>query len=201
MHRTRRSNRLTDFDIRAAIHLQIIPGLIGNSSARVLDELAVCAGDARIDIAVINGKFHGFEIKSEADTLERLKGQVAAYNRVFDTITIICGKNHIDGVTSVIPEWWGIYTATADLGGVRLEKLRDAKRNTLVDGHALAQLLWKSELTSILASAGITKGISNKSCRALWEIVTDTFSTLKLQSVVREVLKVRECWRLDSPQM
>ena len=32
----------------------------------LIHELGVCAGLARVDIALVNGSLHGFEIKSEA---------------------------------------------------------------------------------------------------------------------------------------
>ena len=97
--------RLTDAQIRKVIHSQIIPLIVAGSPSRVVDEMEICCGDARVDIAVINGKLHGFEIKSEADTLARLQGQISAYNQVFDTMTIICGKNHLDSIIETIPDW------------------------------------------------------------------------------------------------
>jgi hypothetical protein len=192
--------RLTDAQIRKVIHCQIIPGIVAGSPSRVVDEMEICCGDARVDIAVINGKLHGFEIKSEADTLVRLQGQISAYNQVFDTMTIICGKNHLDSVMETIPGWWGIYTAQTNFGKVELTRFRCAEINQSVSGLALAQLLWKSEMLVLLADAGVKKGISSKPCRELWQKVSETFSTESLQSKVREILKFREGWRLDLQQ-
>jgi hypothetical protein len=193
-------SRLTDAQIRKAIHAEIIPTLIGDSESRVLDEMAICSGEARIDIAVINGHLHGLEIKSDVDTLERLQGQAATYSRVFDTVTIICGESHVDKVIAMIPEWWGIYSAKVHFGSVRLTRIRCFEFNENVERYSLAQLLWKPELTTLLSEAGIKKGISNKPCRELWKIVSDTFPTPALQIKVRELLKIRACWRLAPQQ-
>jgi hypothetical protein len=193
--------RLTDAQIRKVIHSQIIPGIVAGSPSRVVDEMEICCGDARVDIAVINGKLHGFEIKSEADTLARLQGQILAYNQVFDTMTIICGENHLSSIIKLIPEWWGIYSASVSFGKVELTKHRCTEINNSVSGLALAQLLWKSEMVVLLADAGIKKGITGKPCRELWKKVSETFSTETLRSKVREVLKFRECWRFDLQQM
>ena len=193
--------RLTDAQIRKVIHSQIIPGIVANSPSRIVDEMEICCGDARVDIAVINGKLHGFEIKSEADTLARLQGQISAYNQVFDTMTIICGENHLGSIVKMIPEWWGIYVAKINFGNIELTRFRCAEINQTVSGLALAQLLWKSEMLVLLAEAGIKKGISNKPCRELWQKVSETFSIETLQSKVRDILKFRECWRLDLQQM
>ncbi|HTX21709.1 MAG TPA: sce7726 family protein [Candidatus Aquilonibacter sp.] len=191
--------RLTDAQIRKVIHSQIIPGIVADSPSRIVDEMKICCGDARVDIAVINGKLHGFEIKSEADTLLRLQGQISAYNQVFDTMTIICGENHLKSVVKLIPDWWGIYSARVRFGKVELTKFRCPEINQAVSALALAQLLWKSEMLALLKDAGIKKGISSKPCRELWKKVSETFSTETIQSKVREILKFRE-WRLDLQQ-
>ena len=41
-------------------------------SSKIFEEFRVQHGMARIDFAVINSIMHGFEIKSDLDTLERL---------------------------------------------------------------------------------------------------------------------------------
>jgi hypothetical protein len=48
----------------------------------MLDEFGLEHGEVRVDVAVINGELHGYEIKSERDTLERLPRQVKAYSAV-----------------------------------------------------------------------------------------------------------------------
>jgi hypothetical protein len=195
-----RQSKLTDAAIRKVIHVEIIPEIIGTFPSKVVDEMSICCGEARVDIAVINGKMHGFEIKSEADTLVRLESQILAYNQVFDTMTIICGRNHLDSIEKLVPDWWGIYSVKINFGRVELTKFRCAEVNQSVCRLALAQLLWKSEMIALLAEAGIKKGVSNKPCRELWQKISDTFSTEALQEKVREILKFRQYWRPDLQQ-
>src|SRR5271154_5741007 len=45
----------------------------------ILEEFALYGGINRADIAVLNGVSHGYEIKSDRDTLIRLPQQVQAY--------------------------------------------------------------------------------------------------------------------------
>jgi len=54
---------------------------------RTFDELGINHGGVRADIAVVNGVFHGYEIKSDLDTLYRLPRQAEAYSEVFDQMT------------------------------------------------------------------------------------------------------------------
>jgi hypothetical protein len=192
---------MTDSDIRRAIRANLIPDIVGDSPGRVVEEMTICAGDARVDLAVINGKLHGFEIKSDADTLGRLKGQISAYNRVFDTMTIICGERHLEVVKTTIPDWWGIYSVKYNFSTVELTKQRCAEINRAVCGLALAQLLWKSELAALLNEAGVKRGVAGKPCRELWRIVSNTFPTSALQDKVREILRIRADWRVAAQQV
>lgn len=161
----------------------------------VIQELDVCLGYARVDIAVINGKLHGFEIKSEQDTLERLPSQIEAYCSLFDTMTIIVGENHIDKVIQLVPEWWGIYCVIKNKNELSLKRIRQPKINKNIDCLSLAQLLWKEELIELLRKTGITKSLNSKSKFYLRDIVVDKVNAEFLKTYVRNKLKFREGWR------
>jgi len=60
---------------------------------------------------VINGELHGFELKSERDTLARLEDQAELYSQVFDRMTLIIAKRHLEKAVPKIPRWWGIIAA------------------------------------------------------------------------------------------
>lgn len=97
-----------DIDIRQKLHKELSSQYKNRTDTIVVDELNLCQGDARIDIAVVNGKIHGYEIKSESDTLERLPNQISIYNQVMDTVTIVTAEKHLEKVKQLIPAWWGI---------------------------------------------------------------------------------------------
>ena len=67
----------------------------GDGDTILVEELGLCRGFVRADIAVVNGLMKGFEIKSERDTLQRLQKQVEAYSRIFDTATIVVAGRHL----------------------------------------------------------------------------------------------------------
>ena len=48
-----------------------------------VNELGLNHGRFRADIAVMNGKLVGYEIKTDQDTLVRLPAQIDGYNEVF----------------------------------------------------------------------------------------------------------------------
>lgn len=94
-----------DIDIRNVLHRELDQDFAHDLNTLILDELGLCQGEARVDVAVINGSIHGYKIKSERDTLERLPNQVDIYNKVLDTVTVITASRHIDGVLDVTPQW------------------------------------------------------------------------------------------------
>ena len=56
----------------------------------------------------------GLEIKSDADTYERLKRQIRDYNKYCDVNYVVVGKSHEKHVEEHIPSWWGIIVVEAE---------------------------------------------------------------------------------------
>lgn len=162
----------------------------------VINELDVCAGISRADIVVVNGKIHGYEIKSKQDNLERLPGQIESYNCVFDTMTIVTYKSHLEKVKSIVPRWWGIMCIDEKNGEIILKNIRKAKENSNVNIQNVAMLLWKDEMIElILNCSNLTKGYKNKSRFALSQIIQQNIDGKIVQEYVRYVLKNRTNWK------
>ncbi|MFD2116319.1 sce7726 family protein [Paenibacillus yanchengensis] len=163
----------------------------------ILDELALCQGDARIDIAVVNGSMSGYEIKSESDTLERLPKQSDTYNRVFDTVTIFTASRFIEEIEDIIPNWWGITKAEMEEEGiVHFFQHRIPEQNPNVDPFAITQLLWKEEALSILKERDLHKGYLSKPRQVLWKVIAESLELNDLKNEVRNKLKARTKWRV-----
>src|SRR5689334_19879557 len=140
---------MRDLDIRARLKNDLIVRHQDDRETVILDELGVCQGAVRVDVAVVNGLLAGYEIKSERDTLERLPAQAAAYGRVFDRVTLVTSGDHLLRVDTVIPGWWGLTMATNDGEGVTLYEIRPPKPNPVIDPSAIVQLLWRDEALAL----------------------------------------------------
>ncbi|KNY24774.1 sce7726 family protein [Pseudobacteroides cellulosolvens] len=187
-----------DIDIRAQLHLNLKHEHAGEHDTLIIDELGLCQGDARIDVAVVNGSIHGFEIKSESDTLERLPGQIDIYNKVLDSITIITGKCHNEGILKLIPEWWGIVIAEKiNDDEVSFLVSRQSNPNPQIDPYSVVQLLWRDEALELLRRFELEKGYISKPRNKIWEKLVESFSLEELKYHVREQLKLRKNWRVD----
>jgi hypothetical protein len=162
----------------------------------LIDELGLCQGNARIDIAVVNGTLSGYEIKSEADTLYRLPNQVMVYSRILDYVTIVVSRPHLKKIADVVPEWWGITEAASEKGQLAFDQVRPADSHPSVDSFSLVQLLWRDEVLAILTDLGFTKGLSGKR-EVLWKKLVEAQTLDDLKARVRQTLKLREGWRVD----
>jgi len=166
---------------------------------RVISELGLWHGAARIDVVVVNGVLHGFEIKSDRDTLARLPEQREAYNSVFDKVTLVVGSKHFIDAFKIVPEWWGIETAHASEDGtIFFNTIREARNNPAQDNVSIARLLWKREALDLLESVGKADGVRSKPREVIYARVAESIELESLKQHVRNVLQSsREGWRSD----
>lgn len=187
--------RLGDPAIRSA--------LVGRLSATLRDdevlvhELGLLQGSSRIDLAVVNGCVHGYEIKSDIDTLARLAGQRDAYSRALHYVTIVVTAKHASAAKKMVPRWWGVDVADAGETVVSITNQRQARPNPRVDRFSLAQLLWRDEVIAILRDIGAKPAILRGPRRAMWQAVAEAMSTEQLTKLVCTQIRRRGDWRSD----
>jgi hypothetical protein len=186
--------------IRAALKADLEQLHAGDPRLRIVEEFGIEHGAIRIDIAVVNGFLHGYEIKSDRDTLLRLPEQMDAYNSVFDQVTLVVGKQHLYDAVNLVPDWWGITVAKLGSdGSVVLNRIREAGNNAQQCSIAIARLLWRSEALQILEEAGKADGLRSKPRELIYERLCTVLDLLRLEEKVREILFFREDWRPDAP--
>jgi hypothetical protein len=192
---------MREADVRSGLHAKVLCEHRDAPDTLVIDELSLWYGAARVDVAVVNGRIHGFEIKSDLDTLERLPEQRRIYCMVLDRVTMVVGRKHLDGTLAAVPDWWGIKLVFAGpRKAVHFEDVRCPRMNPSIDPVALASLLWCEELTDILSAVGAARGVRGKSRDCLSRRVAETLSLTDLRAEVRRRLKARDGWRAAERQ-
>ncbi len=167
----------------------------GDDHTRIVEEMGVWSGSVRIDIAVINGELHGFELKSARDTLDRLPNQAALYNEVFDRVTLVVASKHAEKAAAAVPLWWGICVAEGSPDtDVRLSHVRASETNPALKPIQLARLLWRAEAIEILTTKNLVRGFRSKSAEMLAERLANHLSKDDLRFEVRSALKRRNNW-------
>ncbi len=190
----------TDLIIRSALMEDLKKRHAQDKKLRIIEELGVNHGTSRIDIAVVNGMMHGYEIKSDQDTLQRLPEQMNIFNAVFDKVTLVVGKSHLYNAINMVPDWWGITVAKIDLNGsVIFNLIREGENNKEQDGISIARLLWREEALKILEEAGKAIGLYSKPRDCIYEKLSIYFDKETLGKKVRDKIFFRPEWRPDAP--
>ncbi|UHG92552.1 sce7726 family protein [Spirosoma oryzicola] len=191
---------MRDRDIRFAMKEDLLCSHRQDLSCRIIDELDVCLGVSRIDIALINGSISGYEIKSERDTLVRLPSQLDSYAKVFDYLTLVASHRHLKKVEDLLPDWCGLIAVEpSPHQSVKFNLVRESRRNTKIEPYSIAQFLWKDEILQILNTIGYSKRVGSKPKPYLWKLLTEELDVDSLRYYVRESLKCRTGWRVDLP--
>ncbi|HEY0995652.1 MAG TPA: sce7726 family protein [Gemmatimonadaceae bacterium] len=197
---------LDDAAIRRALLAHLHQVHAGDADTLVLEELGLCEGNARVDVAVVNGALAGYEIKSDCDTFDRLPRQRRVYGRVLDSVTIVVGQTHLKRARRRVPAWWGIMVAAPRITSgtpsdvVELEEVRPTTPNPAPEEYALAQFLWREEALAALRARGFARGFARAPRRQLWRRLAETVPLDELRALVRSTLKGRGAtWRAGPP--
>lgn len=184
----------SEHEIRRKILSTVLREDLRDEDTFVIEELGIGYGRSRIDIAVLNGKFIGYEIKSARDSLRRLPQQVTTFGAAFDEIVIVAATKHISSVLENVPRWWGIveYSETAESTCSKM--IRESKPNPSPNNAVLGELLWKDEALSALKQKG-RKPDPRTRRGELIQALTEIVSRRELLSIVRCCLKSRAEWR------
>jgi hypothetical protein len=197
---------LRDIDIRSALKVEKHNEHARDPGTVIVDELGLRQGSVRVDVAVVNGVLHGFEIKSDADSLARLDQQVKTYSEVLDLSTIVVAGCHVEEAAHRLPAWWGLVHAErrsvdGALNQTTFTTLRPPTPNPSVNSRALAELLWHDEALALLTARGAGRGLSRKPRKHAWDRLCDVYSLDEIRSEVRSQLKKRAVLRSARPSL
>ena len=98
-------SEIRDAEVRPALRAYLDQRQSAHPDTLVVEELGLCQGRARIDLATVSDVLHGYEIKSPRDRLTRLTSQAATYDRVFDRVTLVVGPQHVASALKLVPRW------------------------------------------------------------------------------------------------
>ena len=184
---------MKDFQIRQILHETELAKFHRDGVSKVVDEMKLPAAQARIDVAIINGSFHGYEIKGASDTLIRLPNQIQAYSYVFDYLTIVTEEKYCEKIIEIVPEWVGV-SVCKDTGRKKISVKQKALSNPDKNKFYIAKLLWHDELVTVLSELKIPFKKKYRNW-ILCEILAQNLDIVTLSDIVREKIKKRTDWR------
>jgi hypothetical protein len=178
---------MNDPEIRALLYPLLQGGVY-------VDELPT--GSTRVDVVHITEHFmHGYEVKGDGDTLQRVSRQLACYACAYDLVTFVVTEKHLLKVLPLLPEWVGILVASP--AGLHLH--RPALYNASVERAAVADLLLLEEVRQFLMARGMT-GVSFLRRREVLNVLRTAHSIplSALAQYVRAQLTARLPQRLEA---
>jgi hypothetical protein len=184
-----------DFHIRTALKRELLALHADDPGTAIIEELGILHGASRIDLAVVNGVMHGYELKSDRDTLIRLPEQVQAFAAVFDYVTLVAGERHVRHAVEIIPDWWGVRSARFDSGNLLFCDLKLPMTNPSPDPMSVARLLWRQEALDLIREVRGSNTVRFKSRERIYAELVAVASCGYLRDAVRRRLKNRTDWR------
>jgi len=182
--------------IRELIKLRLRRFVKGQSQALLVEEMEVCLGRARVDLAVIGDDLLGIEIKGPKDDVTRLPTQVTAYSRCFDRVVLIVHEGLAPHAAPLIPLWWGLVVGSATTAGfVRYRFERCAQINPSLDFDALLSLLWRDELDALLRNLLGDKSKPRATKKSLRAELLSRVAPFELHRAALKQLRDRVAWR------
>ena len=180
---------LRDADIRPALRRLVQELEIGSTDYVVIEELGLNKGAVRVDVAVVNGIIHAYEIKSDADSLRRLARQAEHYGRCFDRVSLVLGQKHLEFAEKAVPQWWELLRVAPGEAGPEFQVVRNGQQNLARESRALIELLWREETLALLEKKGAAKGLRSKSREVLWDRAAEILALEEIADAVRAHLK------------
>ncbi|MBS0155843.1 MAG: sce7726 family protein [Nitrospira sp.] len=186
-----KSIELGDSEIRSVLRSQLSKKYAHTSHTVLIEELGLRRGQVRVDLSVVNGLLHGYEIKSDRDSLRRLNGQVELYGKVFDRATLVVGQRHLAEAIDNVPHWWGILLVCQSAKGLRLKTVRHPRDNPKKDPRTLVELLWLDDALAMLEERNAARGFRGKARWMVWNRICELCSLDEIAKAVRTNLKAR----------
>ena len=182
---------LGDAEIRSVLRSSLSQKHANKSRTVFIEELGLCRGQVRVDLSVVNGLLHGYEIKSDRDSLRRLNNQVELYGKVFDRATLVVGERHLAEALDNVPVWWGILLAHQSAKKLQIKTVRSPRSNPKKDPRALVELLWLDDALALLEERDAARGYRGKARWIVWDRVCELCSLNEIAEAVRTQLKAR----------
>ena len=182
------AKRANDPDVRALLR-EYLESIHAATETTILEELGLCQGDVRVDVAAVSGELSGFEIKSPSDTLARWPKQCRVYSKVVDRAWIVAPIKKLEAAR--VPEWWGQIAIFELDDRLALRVVKEAAANPSVDPLSLAKLLWRDEALEVLANVKRARGVMTKSRKVIWKRLIESVELDDLRAAVCSALKRR----------
>lgn len=111
-------------------------------------------------VLLYKGYTYAIEVKSDADSLYRIDGQIQEYQKQFNYVIVVCGQKYSRKLSEHLPKGIGLFQVNTNTG---VKRLRKATRQTRLDKDEMLLSIKSSYLTK--QADFPTSNISNDTIR------------------------------------
>lgn len=170
---------------------------LARPKARIVHELQLQQGGVRIDLAAIDEDFLLVaEIKSERDTLARLRRQVERSLRCADEVWAVVALKHAENAGTA----FGARLFVEQTDGTLFDKAWRWRRPSWPDPRARVEMLWAGELRDALSrhfGDAPLPGLSRLTRDAMKRLLVEHMTGREIRRAVCAALRARRFPRCD----
>lgn len=179
---------MNDPDIRKILY----PHILSMSDEKSLHVPEVWMGYSVADVLSLNvesSRIVGWEIKSDVDSLSRLKKQVKDYNKFCHECWIVTTDKYVDKVIEYIDPHWGIINVNES----SMKIVKKAVDNPFFETRSVLSWLDNRQLKKILRSYG-AKGYSGLSKYSLVQFANEFNDENMIKKCIEMFLVDKHYW-------
>ncbi|WP_146191570.1 sce7726 family protein [Azospirillum humicireducens] len=146
------------------------------------------SGLRRADLVFANRHLEAFEIKSLADNLDRLSGQISTYMKYFNKVTVVTDILHEEKILRMTPNCVEVWRFSINGTKKNIKIIRRGRTTKINSRVAFQEMLRVHEIKSVLRENAVTYEGERRA-----ELIrkTDHISLSKLQKAVVNAVKSR----------
>ncbi len=151
--------RLLEREVKAIILNHLIKRDLIKNNTTIINEFTIGNFSRRVDLALVNpNRLIAFEVKSEADSLSRLEGQVEKYLEYFDKVVVVGAPKHIAKILKVIPKSVAVWEVSK--AGILIKQ--HGKIKPINNKEKFIDLMKANELLKVANRLGIPLDLKNR---------------------------------------
>lgn len=177
-------SNMAEARLKAAVIDRLLSSKHIDDDAVLISEMTVANWSRRADVVLANGRLWGFELKSEADSLSRLEGQIETFRAHFEKLTIVIADRFFERVLRLVPDGVGVWVAESD--GLLTERVKT--KSVELSSSASISLMTAVELRQLLAGCGSKCA---KATRGQLEAIARDLAPEDLAAAARSAIKAR----------
>ncbi|EIA1588306.1 sce7726 family protein [Vibrio parahaemolyticus] len=163
-------SRLLEADIKALTLTYLRDKNIIDENSIIMNELTVGNFSRRVDLAVCSqGKLLAFEIKSEADSLCRLAGQLDKYLEYFDKVVVVSDTKFISSLTESLPTKIGLW----EVANAKIKVKQKGQLQRKIDNSKLIDMMDLSDLRKLSSRLNLKMGKDKESIETSLELLSN----------------------------